>query len=234
MKIGLAVYESRNGDLEFNISQIEKALQAACGSVDLLCFGEAFLQGFDSLSWQFQRDRELAVSRDSETMRRLCELTLRYGTDLLFGYFEREGDSLYSSCAVLEKGKLIHNYRRISRGWKEPEADEHYREGCEAPGFVYRDRRFQVALCGDLWDHTECFRTDEILLWPIYVNYSLEDWAECAQEYAERARLAADRALAVNPLSEEPRSLGGAFDFRGGRIADSLPFDREGILTVEL
>ena len=234
MKIGLAVYESRNGDLEFNISQIERALRTACGSLDLLCFGEAFLQGFDSLSWRFERDRELAVSRDSETMDRLCRLTRRYQTDLMFGYFEREGETLYSSCAVLEKGKLIHNYRRISRGWKEPEADEHYREGSKAPGFVYRDRLFQIALCGDLWDHTECFRTDGILLWPIYVNYSLEDWAECAQEYAEQAQLAAECTLSVNSLSEEPRSLGGAFDFRKGRIADRLPFDREGILAVEL
>ena len=43
--------------IAFNISQIEKALSAAQGRVDLLCFGEAFLQGFDSLSWDYETDK---------------------------------------------------------------------------------------------------------------------------------------------------------------------------------
>lgn len=50
MKIGLASYKFINQDLSFNLSQIEKAMQAAQGSVDLLCFGETFLQGFDALN----------------------------------------------------------------------------------------------------------------------------------------------------------------------------------------
>lgn len=234
MKIGLAVYESRNRDIEYNLAQIERALQAARGSVDLLCFGEAFLQGFDSLSWDAEQDLKLAVSRDSEPMRRLCGLTLRGETDLLFGYLEREGETIYSSCAVLEKGKLIRNYRRISPGWKEPEADEHYREGTDTSEFLYGDQVFQIALCGDLWFAPERFRTDGTLLWPVYLNYSPEEWAECETEYAAQAQLAARRTLAVNPISEEPRSFGGAFDFREGGIADRLPLGQEGILVAEV
>ena len=55
MKIGLVSYEFNNGKIEYNIKKIEKAIIFGNGKADLLCFGEAFLQGFDSLSWQLQK-----------------------------------------------------------------------------------------------------------------------------------------------------------------------------------
>ena len=132
MKIGLAVYEFRNRDTAFNLSQMERAMRSARGKADLLCFGEAFLQGFDAFDWTYEADRERAVPADAEIIKRLCGMTARYGVDLLFGYLERAEDALYSSCAVLAEGKLIHNYRRISKGWKEyTRTDGHYREGTE-------------------------------------------------------------------------------------------------------
>ncbi len=119
MKIGLAAYAFENGDIAFNLHQIEKAMAAVSGKADLLCFGETFLQGFDALAWQYERDKDVAVSQDSPVMEQLKALTVQYGVDLLFGYVERDGERIYSSCAVIERGALLHNYRRISRGWKE-------------------------------------------------------------------------------------------------------------------
>lgn len=49
MRIGLASYRCENKNTEFNIGQIERAMREAQGKVELLCFGEAFLQGFDFL-----------------------------------------------------------------------------------------------------------------------------------------------------------------------------------------
>ena len=46
MKIGLVSYEFKNGEIEYNIEKIEKAIISANGKADLLCFGETFLQGF--------------------------------------------------------------------------------------------------------------------------------------------------------------------------------------------
>lgn len=234
MKIGLAVYEFQNNNPEFNIAQIEKALRTAQGKVDLLCFGEAFLQGFDALTWNYDRDRHTAVSQDSETMRGLCRMSAAYGTDLLFGYIEEAGDSIYSSCALVEGGRLTHNYRRISRGWKEYKiTDGHYKEGSAVREFCYRGRQVKIALCGDLWDYPEKFRTEGLLIWPIYVNFSLEDWARYKAEYGRQAGLAAKKVLLVNAISRNPRSHGGAFCFAGGQIEKQWPFDRQGILTVE-
>ena len=78
------------------------------------------------------------------------------GIDLLFGFIEKDGDKIYSSCALIENGALSHLYRRISKGWKEYSiTDWHYDEGTAVRCFNYRGKKCLIALCGDLWDfHT--------------------------------------------------------------------------------
>ena len=68
MKIGLVSYRSENKNIPFNLTQIERALKETQGQAELLCFGEAFLQGFDSLCWDYETDRQMAVDQNSETM----------------------------------------------------------------------------------------------------------------------------------------------------------------------
>lgn len=235
MKIGLASYEFVNQNIPFNVSQMEKAMREAQGAVDLLCFGESFLQGFDALNWSYEHDKHIAVDFNSDLMDRLCGLTRQYGVDLLFGYFEREDDRLYSSCAVIEKGELVHNYRRISKGWKEyAVTDGHYQEGTETGEFLYHGKPIMLALCGDLWDFPERFQTDGLLIWPVYVNFDLNEWPNYEIEYARQARLAARQTLMVNSLSENPKSYGGSFYFVDGKIAKRTAYDREEILMIEV
>lgn len=235
MKIGLASYEFRNNDVAFNTAQMERAMDAAQGRVDLLCFGETFLQGFDALGWNYETDKDIAIFADSKVMRRLCGMATGYQVDLLFGYIEKSSDSLYSSCAVIENGELICNYRRISKGWKEYGiTDGHYREGTETDGFSYHGQPMKIALCGDLWDFPERFRTDGLLIWPAYVNFELDAWPRHEREYARQARLAARRTLMVNPISSDPVSHGGAFYFVDGEIEKKLAYDTEGILSIEV
>ena len=234
MRIALAAYEFRNGDVDFNLKNMERAAAKAGGSADMLCFGESFLQGFDALCWSFEKDRLIAIERHGETMRRIEKMSRTYNIDIIFGYFELDGGSIYSSCAVIEHGRLTHNYRRISVGWRETGTDAHYKEGDEICVFDYRGQKLMLALCGDMWDMPERFKTEGVLIWPVYVNFSLEEWREYEQEYAEQAMLAADRALLVNPISREPESIGGAFFFENGRIAERLEYKEEELLFVEL
>lgn len=235
MKIGLASYEFINHDIPFNLSQIEKAMKAAQGKADFLCFGESFLQGFDCLNWNYGHDRQIAVSAQSPILQRLCSMTMQYGVDLLFGYVEKCDDSIYSSCAFLEKGRIAHHYRRISKGWKEYEiADGHYKEGDQTKEFLYQGQRLMITLCGDMWDYPERFRTDGILIWPVYVNFTLEEWQAYEPEYAKQAFLAANRAFMINSLSKDPKSHGGAFVFAGGKTEAKLPYDMEDILIAEI
>ena len=234
MKAALCTYEFKNGNISFNLSRIESALQDASGKADMVCFSESFLQGFDALSWDFEKDRHIAIDKRSETMRRIEAMSLKYGIDLAFGYFELDAESIYSSCAVIVDGRLTHNYRRISPGWRISDTDAHYLEGDSICEFDYRGQKLMLALCGDMWDMPERFKTDGVLLWPIYVNFSLKEWLEYEHEYAEQAMLAANKALLINSVSHDPESIGGAFCFENGRTAQKLEFGEEGLLFVKL
>ena len=166
MKIALASARFINNNVHFNLEQIRRYAREAKGAgADLLCFGEAFLQGFDALNWDYVHDREIAVATDSGVFGELRALTEEVGIDLLFGFIERAGEVLYSSCALLEGGKMLHLYRRISKGWKEYEkTGEWYQEGGAPEVFSYRGKQCLITLCGDLWDAPERFRQGQDLL----------------------------------------------------------------------
>ena len=236
MRIGLVSCRCENKNISFNMSQMRRALEEARGKADLLCFPEAFLQGFDSLCWDYETDSHMAVSQDSETMREILSWTLEYHADLLFGYIEREKERLYSSCAVVSEGKIIHNYRRISKGWREYSiTDEHYCEGTETEEFNLRGKKFMISLCGDLWDYPERFVTGHVLIWPVFVSIPVEEWENGAlQDYAGQAALAAKTALMINPIDEEGITHGGSFRFIDKEVTDRLSFDREGVLIVDV
>ncbi|WBB38373.1 carbon-nitrogen hydrolase family protein [Parvimonas micra] len=237
MKIGLVSYEFNNGEIEYNIEKIEKAIISANGKADLLCFGETFLQGFDSLSWNYEIDKSIAITKESVTMEKLKKLSEKHKIDLGIGYIEREREQIFSSFVVIEKGKIIHNYRRITKNWKEYSiTDEHYCEGEISETFIYKNREFKIALCGDLWICPEKFKTNGILLWPVYCNFSKDEWENTEQyDYAKQSKLASDNVLLVNSITkDEPISVGGAYYFKNGKIEKSLELDKEDILFVEI
>lgn len=235
MKVGLVSYEFKNRDIAFNFAQIERAMKAARGRAEILCFGEAFLQGFDALEWKYEQDKQMAISVHSKIMQKICKLTLQYEVDLLLGYIESENDKIFSSCVFIERGKIIQNYRRITRGWKEyTKTDGHYKEGMESFETVYRGRNIRIALCGDMWEIPEKFITDDILIWPVYVNFTLEEWKTYEMEYAKQANRVSNCTLMVNSISKNPQAHGGAFYFRGEKTVSKLAHDTEAILYVEV
>ena len=218
------------------MSQIELAMKRAEGKAEMLCFGEAFLQGFDALCWDYDADKEIALELSSETITRLKNWTVQYGISLATGYIERDGEKLYSSCVVISEGRIIHNYRRISKGWKEySRTDGHYCEGDQTGTFRLHGKEMMITLCGDLWDFPDRFRTDHLLLWPVYVNYTVEEWNSGAlDEYAVQSALAANDVLMINPLDNDPVNHGGSFCFHHGKTIARIPFDQEEILIVDI
>lgn len=218
------------------MSQIELAMKRSEGKVEVLCFSEAFLQGFDALCWDYNADREIALELSSEAITQLKRWTVQYGIALITGYLERDREKLYSSCIVIADGRIIHNYRRISKGWKEyTKTDLHYCEGDRTETFRLSGKEMMLALCGDLWDFPDRFRTDHLLLWPVYVNYTVEEWNSGAlDEYAAQSFLAANDVLMINPIDKEPVNHGGSFHFHHGKAIAKIPFDQENILIVDI
>lgn len=237
MKIALASARIVNRDLEYNLSQMERyMIEAQKKDADLVCFGETFLQGFDSLTWHFDSDKSIAISTNSKVFEQIQHLSVKYKIDVLFGYIELDGDSLYSSCALISSGKLHHNYRRISIGWKEyTQTDKHYQEGNAVEVFDYKGKKCAIGLCGDLWDYPERFNLGEdLLFWLVYVSYSVEEWEKDAKiEYAEQGAKCCKNTLYINSVCDDD-ALGGVAFFGNGAVKKELPINNDGILIVEV
>ncbi|MBR5288173.1 MAG: carbon-nitrogen hydrolase family protein [Clostridia bacterium] len=237
IRIALAAAQHINRDIPHNLAQMERFMRrAAAQHADLICFGEAFLQGFECLCWDYETDRKMAIPTTGDVFSRICLLCDEIGIDALFGFIEREGDMLYSSAALIAGGRLHQLYRRISHGWKEYwHTDEHYCEGRDVPVFFYREKRFALALCGDLWDMPERFALGEdVLLWPVHISYTQEEWdAGEGLEYAKQAQLACKTTLMVNNIASGD-AYGGAFLFENGQIAASLSMEKEDLLIIDI
>jgi N-carbamoylputrescine amidase len=154
MNIGLASAKFINNDIEFNldycISFIKKAKKH---DIDILLFGETYLQGFEALVWKPEEDLLVGIENKSEKMNILCKYCKEEKMAIGMGYIEREENNLYSSYLVIDKNEnnLI-NYRRISRGWRTKNSDSNvYKEGEYFHIFEFMGYKMTVGLCGDFW-----------------------------------------------------------------------------------
>lgn len=237
MKVALASVEFINNDIAFNLTQVEKSVkEASSRKCDAVCFGEAFLQGFDSLNFSYENDIRVALEQDSHPMEVLKNFTIKYNIDIMIGYIEKDSEDIYSSYAVISLGKIIYNYRRISKGWKEYwKTSENYKEGLDTNGFIYEGKHLKIALCGDLWEEDfKRFRNCDFLIWPVYCNYTKEEWDRgTLEEYVEQASAVTSNVLFINSHSKEPLSLGGAYYFCDGKIKTQLDMGVLGLLYLD-
>ncbi len=235
MKIALASARIIDRDTAYNLSQMERYMKKTkAEGAELVCFGEAFVQGFNALSWQYEEDRKIALTTASREFAQIRNLTKEIGIDVLFGYNELARESIYSSCALISDGEILHNYRRISKGWKEyTQTDEHYKEGSSVEVFDYKSKKCVIGLCGDLWEYPERFALGEdILFWPVYVCWTKEEWENGGKiEYAEQAKLCCENTLYVNSICDGD-AFGGAAHFACGKVQKELPIFNEGLLIV--
>lgn len=245
MKIALASSPVITGDIQHNISSILQTMEQCSGKADMVLFGESVLQGFDCLTWDYETDRRMAVSRSDPQIMQIREAARQYGIAVSFGYIEKVDDSLFSSQIVIDAaGTVIHNFHRVSVGWKEYwHTDDHYCEGTNFEIFSYAGKKFAIGLCGDLW--TDC-RPEEmrmlnadVVLWPVWCDYNAAQWNESIKyEYAEQAALCGDCVLLVNPfcadLDVTDAASGGVVCFKNGTIAQEAPAGKSGILIVEV
>lgn len=80
MKIALASAKFINNDIAYNLHQMERYARCAKDSgSDLICFGETFLQGFDSLCWNYEKDKEIAVEVSPRLSRKSADLAVISG-----------------------------------------------------------------------------------------------------------------------------------------------------------
>lgn len=108
MKLALASVEFKNNDIPFNLRQIENYVkESSKNSCDAICFGEAFLQGFDCLNFEYDYDINIAIGQDSDIMNQMKSFTTLYHIDIIIGYIEKENKDIYSSYSILSSGKIF-------------------------------------------------------------------------------------------------------------------------------
>lgn len=224
---------------------IRQAVEACKGKGDFIVFGEAALQGFNSLSWKYEIDRSMAVAQTDDPIRQICQIARQNHIAVSFGYIERNDEFLFSSQIVINSdGVVIYNFRRVSIGWKSYWlTDSHYREGKRFKPFSFLGKRIAIGLCGDLWTDGKPEEMRElnvdIVLWPVNCNFLSDDWNQTVKyEYAEQAALCGERVLYVNPFCTDPNAVdcatGGAAYFRNGTIEAELPAGNSSMLCIEI
>ena len=238
MKIALASKEHVNNDIVFNQNQILIALNGLQGKVDLVCFGEAFLHGFDALTWEYDKDKEIALDIDSTYITEIRNHAHKTNTAVGFGFFELAEESIYCSYLIIGKdGSIVDHYRRVSIGWKyHTRTDYHYQEGICFHSFKLMDKVIVTALCGDLWYPENASAINGIekdfVLWPLHLDYSLEKWGKENKEHLEMATRITTPTLFINNIS--PTSFGGCYHYDKGQVVAELPMGEEGFLIINI
>lgn len=241
MKIALVSKRTSDNNIEFNTDQIVNTVDQLKNGVDLICFGEAFLQGFNSLNWSFDTDKNIAVAADGDVISKIRAKAKEHGVAVAFGYFERDGKYIYSSYIVIGKdGQTVTDFRRVSKGWKEYTiTDGHYREGEGFCSFDYLGKKLAIAVCGDLWEEDLLAAIAEtnadMLLYPVYITYELNEFErEIKQEYVDRLSVVGFPAAMINSVCAEDGTLGGCYFVKDGKIVSALDMGKEGVLLIEV
>lgn len=239
MKIVLASAPMFN-DTNKNFETLKKYVLSN-KNVDLIVFGEVFLHGFNALKWNYEEDKDIALSINDPIITEIRAIASKYNTAISFGFFEKDKENIYTSNLFIGKnGKIIDLYHRVSKTWTHNNACERYKSGDDFHTFEFMGKTILVAICGDLWFDENIKRINEFkkdyVLWPLYIDYSKAEWeSEALEEYNQQASQLQAPILMVNSyMKDSCGALGGAYLFDNGKILDSLPLGETGSLFINL
>lgn len=242
LRIGLCPQPSHERQVARNLERIRGCARGARG-IHALFFGEAFLQGFDSLAFDPERDIDVAFDENSPALAEAAEIVRYYGVYLGFGYYEKDRGNFYAAYRVLDsQGQVLCHYRRRSPGWRYPDSPACYREGDAFCTFSILGKTFGLMVCGDFFtdsllpDLKALEASADAFIWPVHCDYPLEQWrGGVEEEYRDHSKTLDKPVLFVNNLHrDEDRAKGGAYCWSKGQAVARLPAGEAGILTVEL
>jgi 5-aminopentanamidase len=123
---------------EASVQTVSRLLEPL--EVDLACFPEAFLTGYE---FEPERIAQLAVSVNDACFQDALLQWRDLPATFVIGFLERVLDGFYNSAAVIARGRVLGCYRKIHTN------ERHLKPGSELRVFERDDARFAVNICND-------------------------------------------------------------------------------------
>lgn len=244
MKLGLCVEYSEDRNFNANLERLRNRVrEAKSAGAELLFFGEAFLQGFGAMTFDYAEDIDIAFGIHGAELAEVRAVASKYAVGIGVGFYENFKGAIYSSYLVVDDlGMPILHYRRRSEGWKMPRACADYREGTAFQTGKFQGKRFGLMICGDFWeeellpDLVKMEDDVDFFVWAVHCDYPVDRWERAEKDfYRERSAILGKPVLYCNNLiTESDMAKGGAYCWHLGREIASLAVDEPGILTVEI
>ncbi len=185
---------------------------------------------------------------EGPTTKRLARLCKQLSIYIGITIFERDKNCLYDTAILIDTaGSTILKYRRISKGWRTSKADPKiYRLGNSMPTVKTSFGKLGFLICGDLFDDKilKLLRQKKPDMVLFLVACSFDDrscnqcrWNKELKEYTAQIKKLGATTLMTNYLSDKLSGGyfgGAAVVSKSGKILNSLPLGREGILLADL
>lgn len=139
LNIGIVQLEVYEGDISTNKNNIEKYVELySSRNVDILCFPELCISGYDFISARTSLDEFDFFS----------ELSKKYRQTILAGVVEHSREGIFDALAIWnKKGEIIGKYRKIHL-WGEEK--KFFDSGNEIVVINYNDWKIGLLICADL------------------------------------------------------------------------------------
>ncbi|MFA7677854.1 MAG: NAD+ synthase, partial [Candidatus Omnitrophota bacterium] len=148
MKIAIAQINSVVGDIKGNYEKIIRyGFRAKKKKADIVIFPELALSGYPPedllLKGHFSDCNKEFLLKIAKT----CK-----GVMLIVGFVERQGRTLYNSCAIINNGKIADVYRKIRLpNYGVFDEKRYFSSGDVLPVYILGDYSFSLSICEDIW-----------------------------------------------------------------------------------
>ena len=149
LRVVVSQMNSVVGDFNHNADRIKNCLkEAEKFGADLILFPELTLTGYPPEDLLLKDD---FIAKNKKTLKQLA-LGVK-GIIAVVGYAEKSKRNLYNSAALLHKGKVIGNYRKmILPNYGVFDEKRYFVEGNEPTCFVVNGIKIGLTICEDIWD----------------------------------------------------------------------------------
>lgn len=210
MKYALALFNSVPHNIDQNLMMIERVVSTASKQkIDLVLFGESFLQGDDLLESE-------ALKIDSVGIFKCRMMASNYDINFGVGFYEQHEQGISKSYIIFNKDgtTLIH-----------------HRQNQESEVFELMNRRFFILVGDEGFSVTS--KLDAIGLWPVYLKVTPKEWFnETMSTYRQQCVNISDEVMLVNTMCESS-SYGGGFYLKNQKFVLNQPMEQEGLSIFE-